>query len=258
MLPAQLKAAPNNREYLLAPPQAPTVEVSPPKTAPPPLPAPTPAPKRDTTAIIKIFTQLQESQQEVANLRGMVENQQEIIDDLKQRQKELYLDIDRRLRQLTEYQSAQQQQVVITSLNNTNASIKASKDKQGTSAYKTAFDALKNGRYNQSILAFQDFVESHPNSELTSNAYYWIGEAFYVTGRFDQSAESFNSVIQLYPDSSKTPDAMLKLGYSYFELEDLVNAERILKNLQQQFPQKTAAHLANKRLQLIRKKNKLN
>src|SRR5581483_6856710 len=42
-------------------------------------------------------------------------------------------------------------------------------------AYDQAFSALKDGRYAESARRFQGFIDQYPASELTPNAYYWLG-----------------------------------------------------------------------------------
>ncbi|MCP4076274.1 MAG: tol-pal system protein YbgF [Gammaproteobacteria bacterium] len=54
----------------------------------------------DNRALLELFQRMDELSEEVSNLRGMLEQQEHDLAGLKKRQRELYLDTDRRLREL--------------------------------------------------------------------------------------------------------------------------------------------------------------
>ena len=100
---------------------------------------------------------------------------------------------------------------------------------------------------------FAAFLVKYPNSGFAGNAQYWLGEAHYVTRNFEQGIVEFEKVLNSFPGSNKVPDAMLKLGYTYYELKQYPQAKTILQELRTRFPDETAARLATKRLDRIRK-----
>ena len=114
--------------------------------------------------------------------------------------------------------------------------------------YRSAFNLLKEGRYDEAISEFNAFLSQYPHGQFSANAQYWLGEANYVTRRFPAAVEEFNKVLESYPESNKVPDAMLKLGFSYYELSDWDNTNTILNQLVQRYPSSTAAQLAQNRL----------
>jgi tol-pal system protein YbgF len=120
-------------------------------------------------------------------------------------------------------------------------------------AYQAAFDTLKEGRYKQAKTEFKTFLEKYPNSSFSGNAQYWLGEAHYVTRNFDQGVVEFEKVLKIYPTSNKVPDAMLKLGYTFYERKQFDQAKAVLQDLLKRFSKTTAARLATKRLDRIRK-----
>ena len=119
-------------------------------------------------------------------------------------------------------------------------------------AYNEAFQALKDGRYADSARRFQSFIDQYPNSELTSNAYYWLGESYYVTQDYQIAEQSFQTLLQRYPKSQKAPDALLKTGYSQYELKQWDQAEATLNQVVQTWPDSTAARLAQGRLRALK------
>lgn len=118
-------------------------------------------------------------------------------------------------------------------------------------SYDEAFAALKDGRYAESARRFQGFIEAYPNSELTANAYYWLGESYYVTQNYRVSLETFQTLLKTYPDSQKAPDAMLKTGYCQYELKQWEPAKATLTRVVQKYPDTTVARLAQGRLRAL-------
>ena len=121
-----------------------------------------------------------------------------------------------------------------------------------TSVYNAAFAALKDGRYAESARGFQGFIDQYPNGELTGNAYYWLGESYYVTQNYKIAEQSFRTLLTRYPDSQKAPDALLKIGYCQYELKDWDQAEATLNQVVQTYPDTTVARLAQGRLRALK------
>ncbi|MBS0570021.1 MAG: tol-pal system protein YbgF [Proteobacteria bacterium] len=119
-------------------------------------------------------------------------------------------------------------------------------------AYDTAFSALKDGRYAESARLFQAFIMQFPNDELTPNAYYWLGESYYVTQNYPVSMDTFRKLLAQFPNSQKAPDALLKVGYCQYELKQWDQAQATLNQVLQQYPNTTVANLAQGRLRALR------
>jgi len=119
-------------------------------------------------------------------------------------------------------------------------------------AYDAAFSALKDGRYAESARRFQTFIQQHPNDDLTPNAYYWLGESYYVTQNYPISQDTFHKLLAQYPNSQKAPDALLKVGYCQYEQKQWAQAESTLNQVVQQYPNTMVANLAQGRLRALK------
>jgi len=119
--------------------------------------------------------------------------------------------------------------------------------------YAAAFSLLKQGYYERAAKGFRKFIAIHPNSTLTGNAQYWIGETNYVTNNFKLALEEFSKVERQYPQSSKVPDALLKVGYCYYELNDWKKARETLTNVVSRYPSTTIAKSAQGYLERLHK-----
>ncbi len=231
----------------------------------------------DNKAMLEMMQIVEEMSTEISQLNGQIEQQTFDIAEIKKQQRELYLDVDRRLRQLESgaVSQAPAGSISVPQIDTTATtpapaasgqapaptpeptasiqpapSLTQSEEKE---AYQAAFDTLKEGRYRQAKVELKSFLGKYPNSSYAGNAQYWLGEAHYVTRNFDEGITEFKRVLSKYPTSNKVPDAMLKLGYTFYELKQFDEAKAILNDLRERFPDATAARLATKRLDRIRK-----
>ncbi len=217
-------------------------------------------------ALVDMLMRLDSLQTENQNLQGEVESFGHTLEGINQRQRDLYLDIDRRLRQIE--LSTSQSGGAAPNATSTSVGVAAavaapavaaaatapaaSDPAAERDAYQKAFNLLKAGQYDQAITAFKGFLTSYPNGDYTANAQYWSGEANYVTRRFKVAEQEFLKVIDRHPDSQKVPDAMLKLGYTYYELGNWDAAHKTLDNVKTRYPNTTVGRLAENRLQKMR------
>ena len=234
----------------------------------------------DNRALLDLFQKVDVLADEISQLRGEIEEQTNGLAEIKKRQRELYLDIDRRLRDLENRTSAQApaagstvelpvldtltepaaQESIVTPILEPEIPSQATETQKPVitsseerAAYQAAFDTLKEGRYKKAKTELKRFLQKYPDSSFAGNAQYWLGEANYVTRRFEQGIVEFGLVLKKYPSSSKMPDAMLKLGYTYYELKLFDQAKIMLQELRKRYPKSTAFRLAGKRLDRIRK-----
>lgn len=123
-------------------------------------------------------------------------------------------------------------------------------------AYDEAFSALKDGRYAESARRFQSFIDQYPNTDLTGNAYYWLGESYYVTQNYRVALDTFNTLLSRFPQNQKAPDALLKTGYCQYELKQWDAAESTLNSVVETYPNTTVARLAQGRLRALKLENR--
>ena len=200
-----------------------------------------------TGQLSELFYQLQVLQQEIQNLRGQLEEQTYLVNRLQRDQREQYLDLDRRVMALAEYQPAPDP--ASTATPNPAASFATGGNVTEREAYTQAFEAMRAREFDASLSGFQQLIELYPNGQFTPNAYYWIGELYLVSQADAELArQSFMQVINLYPDHQKTPDALYKLGVVYHTLGDKDASRGYLERVLQDYPDSSAADLARKYL----------
>ncbi len=115
--------------------------------------------------------------------------------------------------------------------------------------YEAAFALLKDSQYDKAAAAFEQFLAAYPHSEYADNAQYWLGETYYVNRKFAQALQAFQGVVDNYAQSRKLPDALLKIGYCDYELNRMDQARQVLTGVVSRYPDTPAGRLAQQRLQ---------
>jgi tol-pal system protein YbgF len=103
-------------------------------------------------------------------------------------------------------------------------------------AYEQSFELLKQSRYEDAILGFQQLVDTWPNSQLADDAYYWMSEARYVNREFEYALSGFRTVVTRYPDSQRVPEALLKVGYIQYDIGAYEDAAETFRDILARFP----------------------
>lgn len=118
--------------------------------------------------------------------------------------------------------------------------------------YLDAFELLKARDYPAAKTAFEGLLARYPEGQYADSARYWLGEIAYLGQDYPAAAEHFGRLIRDYPTSDKLATAMLKLGYVYDEQEDRARARETLREVITRFPDSTEASLAAGRLERLR------
>lgn len=190
----------------------------------------------DTQSLVKLMQEIEALREEVRSLRGDVEQLSYDVEGIRQRQRDLYVDIDNRLQALEN---------VAASAGSGKAD---SKDANASDAYMASFALLRESRYAEARSAFKKFIADYPDSSLVANAIYWLGQVDYVNKEYAGAIEQFGKVVEEYPDSDKAADALLKIGYSRDELGNAEGARKALESVLQEYPGSAAAKMARQRL----------
>jgi tol-pal system protein YbgF len=213
----------------------------------------------NNSALLDMLELLESLKTEVSTLRGQVEVQTHTIEQLKQRQRDLYTDVDKRLQRVesngvtvTEEAETVEEESDDQSVASEGAEERPPADPlKAEAVYQKAFKLLKESQYDQAHTAFKEFLKDYPDSPFSDNAQYWLGEANYVMQKYELAINEYQALLNTFPDSKKVSHALLKIGYSYAELGNSADAEKTLKEVKEQYPGTTAARLADERLRKI-------
>ena len=235
--------------------------------------------KLDSRGLVDLMEQMKVLQRDVQQLRGNIEVQMHNMESLQKRQRDLYVDIDRRLHRLEsggagDVNAGMTPSVMpgdmpaltpsvpppVTGMSTgtapaampdvTPAVLNPASERKD---YDAALEILKQGRYSEAAAAFQDFLKKYPGSSYADSAQYWLGEVYYVTREFPSALAEFGKVLNNYSSSSKMADARLKIGYIQYEMKNWTEARQSLTEVVQGYPGTTTARLAQERLERMQR-----
>jgi tol-pal system protein YbgF len=98
--------------------------------------------------------------------------------------------------------------------------------------YNHAIGLMNKAQYAEAATAFKQFISKYPQDKLLGNAYYWLGETFYVREDYLQAADQFRQGFETMPEGVKAPDNLLKLAMSLAKLNKKREACVVLQQIQ--------------------------
>ncbi|KAA0013462.1 tol-pal system protein YbgF [Billgrantia pellis] len=192
-----------------------------------------------------LFNQVQENQQEIQRLRGQIEELRHQLEQLRSQTRQQYLDLDERLmagsagiESRPEVDEESARQVAQTPSPSGNSA-------EAQEAYQAAFAKVQAREFDEAIAAFEGFVAQYPDTSLTANGYYWLGELHSAEGNLEEAETAFRQVIDNHAQSSKLPDALYKLGLIKARQGRIDESRELLERVRDDYPDSSAAGLAN-------------
>lgn len=183
--------------------------------------------------------QIENLRQEVARLRGQVEEQLNALDQTRKQQRDLTSQVDSRLKQFEPVQ---------VTIDGRTFSVEQSEKK----AYEAALDQFRASDFKAAIAGFQAFQKSYPDSAYGPVAIYWEGGARYASGDFKGAIASMRTLAQRHPDNPRVPDGLLILGNAQADAGDRKAARETLKSIVDRHPDTSAAGSARERLSALK------
>ncbi|TAL88717.1 MAG: tol-pal system protein YbgF [Rhodanobacter sp.] len=213
-----------------------------------------------------LVNQIQQLSDQMRQLQGQVEELQHQLQVLNDKNKAQYADLDARLARLEgggAGNTGRPQAQAVNPAAATTATLASSQPAAAASsggvadpvaaqaAYDTAFQSIRAGNYVAASREFRSFIQQYPNHALVPNAWYWLGQSYFVTTNYAVALDAFKHLVAQYPQSDKLPDALLKVGYCQIELKQTAAAKATLKQVIAKYPGSDSASLAQERLQRL-------
>jgi len=201
----------------------------------------------ENQSLVQLTQQVDALERRADGLQGNTETLQHDAGTTAERQRQLYADLDSRIQELEASAQVSNSASVLDggTLQQGELPIPGGSDRDN---YQVALELLRDERYDQSAVSFQEFLVSFPDSQLAANAQYWLAESYYASDEFEKALADFARVIENYPQSTKVPDALLKMGYCNYSLQRWDDARTALSRVQTDYPTTTAARLADQYL----------
>ncbi len=187
---------------------------------------------------LALQSQIQAMQQEIAKLRGMLEEQTNELSTTQRALRDKGDEFESRMRRF---------EPVAVEIDGRSQRV----DPAERRSFEAALAAFGAKDFRSAQMAFQVFLLNHPASPYSPSALYWLGSSQFAQKDYKAAAETLNSVAQRYADSPRAPEAMLNLAYTQIELNDRRAARRTLEVLIEKYPESQVATIARERMQTL-------
>lgn len=201
--------------------------------------------KQQTGSLLDLLAQIETLNQELRGLRGQNEELVHSLQDAKNRQKDFYVDLDTRLRQMESAQSA-------TNQKGAEKGAQDDADALENGAYEVVYAHYKAANYAKVIASAREFLQKYPDSARAASVYYLMGDAYFSLDDFKKSIASYQAIVSKYETSTNVPDAWLNIAACQQQLKDVASAKKTLRMLITQYPDSKAAKKAAQRLKSLK------
>lgn len=203
--------------------------------------------------VLALAAEIEKLREEIRGLRGQIEVLGNNIDGVSKRQRDMYVDLDQRLRRFEQPGAPAAAAAGAASASaETAKTVSAAPGGDENEMYERAQAQRRIGNYQGAITAFQGFIAKYPKSTLAPRAQYWIGDSHFNLRDYKSAIASQQKLLSAYPDSSSVPDALLNLASAQLEAGDTAAARKSMDGLIARYPSSEAAEKARRRVANLR------
>jgi tol-pal system protein YbgF len=102
--------------------------------------------------------------------------------------------------------------------------------------YSNGLRDITSGKYDLARSEFQDYLKYYGDTDLASNAQFYLGEIAYSQKSYGQAVAEYEKVLNNYPKSFKLAPARLKKGMALIELGQKTGGVRELREVVKRYP----------------------
>lgn len=191
-------------------------------------------------AQLDLAQQIEKLGQDIARLRGEIENLVNEVSNTQKRQRDFYVDLDARLRKL---EPAQQ------TIDGQTGMVGPDEQRQ----YDAALAAFRASEFRDAAGEFASFLRRYPASPYAPSAQFWLGSSQYALRDYKNAIATQQDLVKKWPDSPRVPEAMLNIASSQYDSNDVPAARKTLQTIVDSYPNTPVANNARLRLEGLRK-----
>jgi tol-pal system protein YbgF len=114
--------------------------------------------------------------------------------------------------------------------------------------YSNGLRDFNGKKYDLASQEFQDYLKYYANTDLASNAQFYLGEISFAQEQYEQALDAYTKVVDNYPKSFKLAAARWKKSLALIETGNKPAAIRELRNVVRLFPGSEEAGRARAKL----------
>ena len=195
-----------------------------------------------------LYQKIETLEQEIKNLRNLLEENSILVDRSLDLQQQRYLDLDARI-------------LEISKLKTEYIPISGDDDlvpvQEETDLYKQALTLFEESRYAEALEIFSEIIISYPDGSFAPEAYFWSGELFLAQEMFEDAKISYQNVANQFPDHQRSQDSLFKLAEIYRIEGDLESAISLYDRVINEFPDTGASQLSKKSKENLKEESNL-
>lgn len=188
--------------------------------------------------LLDLVIQLDAAHAEIAKLRGQLEVLNFNLESAQKRQRDLYVDLDNRLRPLEQ--------------NNSKPEAKAQDNSAEAQAFDAAYGLYRVGNYKNAVTAFESFGKQYPDSNRKAESLFWVGQAHTQLRDFKAASASLQQLLDGFPDHPRAAEALRGIANLQLEQGDKKAARKTLRQVLDLYPNSEAASKASQQLSTLK------
>jgi tol-pal system protein YbgF len=102
--------------------------------------------------------------------------------------------------------------------------------------YSNGLGDIQTGKYDLARSEFQDYLKYYGDTELASNAQFYLGEIAFSQHQYQQAVTEYDKVLTNYPKSFKLAPARYKKGMALIELSQKTAGVKELREVVKRYP----------------------
>ncbi|PYT44717.1 MAG: tol-pal system protein YbgF [Acidobacteria bacterium] len=114
--------------------------------------------------------------------------------------------------------------------------------------YSNGLRDITSGKYDLARSEFEDYLKYYSETDLASNAQFYLGEIFYKQKQYVDAVAAYDKVLSNYPKSFKLGPARLRKGMALLDLGQKTGGVRELREVIKRFPGSDEDRLARAKL----------
>ncbi|MDO4638019.1 MAG: tol-pal system protein YbgF [Lautropia sp.] len=176
--------------------------------------------------------------QEVAQLRGQLEDTLNQLQQAQKSQQDISADVDSRLKRF---------EPIDVTVDGRHIKVEPAEKRE----FDAALGLFRKSNFKAADQAFTDFARIHPDSPYLPTALYWQGGAQYAQGNYSATINTLQSLIQRFPDTPRKADALMLIGNAQADAGNTKAARQTFQRLGKEHPGTPAADAARERLKTM-------
>ncbi|MCY3883284.1 MAG: tol-pal system protein YbgF [Gammaproteobacteria bacterium] len=197
---------------------------------------------RDDFQLGFLIERVRELQEENSRMLGRIEKLEHEVQLLRHENRDRYVELDKQILELSGHAPV-----------STGAVSTAPADSEA-GMYRNAFSMIEDGSYEEAVGLLENMIKSYPNGAHLPDAFYWLGQTYaqMEPPKLEEARQNLVQLYRLFPKHAKTPEGVYKLGTILDEMGDKPKALEYLDRVVNDYPDTTAAHLAEEYASTIR------